>query len=679
MNNYLCASKSNRKTRINMKMNRLGLLIVIIFSIMSSMMNAQDNRTLITIEGEETTVDEFMYVYKKNNSQGQNLDKKSIEEYLDLYVNFKLKVKEAENLGLDTVQQFIDELAGYRKQLAEPYFVNEEIMDEMLKEAYERKKIDLRASHILISVGPNVIPDDSLAAYNKALEIRNRIEAGEMFGRVAMEMSDDPSARDRMSPRNNKMIPGNRGDLGYFSVFDMVYPFETGAYNTPVGKVSMPVRSDFGYHIIKVTDRIPTQGNILAAHLYLQMPDSASAADSASKEKEAMELYNRLMNGEDFARLVREYSDDKGSAAKGGELPPFNVNRMVPEFIKAISMMQDSGQISKPVLTSYGWHIIELISKSGMPSYEMIEGELRKRLEKDRRAQKSKEIIIQDIKKEYGYKVFQEGLNEIYQLVDSSIYTGKWTLPDESVFTKAVMMIGDMSVSQREFAGYLAEKQNIGPDEKINEFINKKFKEFSDEQCRAYEDSQLENKYPEFKAIVREYRDGILLFELTNEKVWAFASEDTVGLQNYYAAHKNEFMWDTRLDASIYTVNDSSSVQPIRDLIKEGKSDDEIKKAVFNDSLNIVRIERKKFQKDENTIIDGIKWKKGLTENQKKGNKIVFVRVHEKLSPEPKSFDEARGLITAGYQEELEKQWIEELKTKYIVVIDEEVLASLTQ
>jgi len=241
------------------------------------------------------------------------------------------------------------------------------------------------------------------------------------------------------------------------------------------------------------------------------------------------------------------------------------------------------------------------------------------------------------------------------------------------------MMIGDMSVSQLEFANYIAAKQNIGKDEKINEFVNRKFKEFSDEKCREYEDSQLERKYPEFKAIVKEYRDGILLFELTNEKVWAYASQDTTGLRNYYKAHQKEFMWDTRLDAAIYTVNDTAYVNPVREMITNGKSDEEIKQEIFNDSLNIVRIERKKFQKDENTIIDSIKWKKGLSENQKKGNKVVFVRVYEKLAPEPKTFDEARGLITAGYQEELEKQWIGELRAKYPVVIHEEVLSSLTK
>lgn len=662
-----------------MSMNKLGLLIAGLFLFTATVNFAQDNRTLVTIADENISVEDFMYVYKKNNSQEESLDKKSIEEYLELYINFKLKVKEAESLGLDTVQAFIDELAGYRAQLAEPYFVNEDIMDELLAEAYERKKVDLRASHILITVGPNAIPQDTLAAYNKAHELRKRILNGESFAKLAREESEDPSSRDRVSPRNNRVIPGNKGDLGYFSVFDMVYPFETGAYFTIVGNVSMPVRSDFGYHLINVTDRIPAQGTIEAAHLYLQMPDSASAADSASVEKEAMDLYQQISEGANFEDFVKKYSDDKGSATRGGMLPAFNVNRMVPEFIAAIAQMHDSGQVSKPVLTSYGWHIIKLHSKTGLLPFEEVEADMRKRLEKDKRAQKSTAIIIQDIKKEYGYKVFQEGLEGIYAIIDSSIYKGQWKIPEDVEFTKAVMMIGDIDGSQQEFAEYIQAHQNIGKDEKINEFVNKKFKEYSDEECKSYEDSQLESKYPEFRAIVKEYRDGILLFELTNEKVWAYASQDTVGLKNYYEANQKDFMWDTRLDAAIYSVNDTTYTEKLREAVLAGKSDEDIEQEIYNDSLNIVRIERKKFQQDENNTIDGIKWKKGLTATVKKGNKDEFVRVYGKISPEPKSFDEARGLITAGYQEELEKAWIEELRGKYAVVINEEVLTSISK
>lgn len=640
---------------------------------------AQDNRALITIDGEDVSVDDFMYVYKKNNTQENAMDKKSIEEYLDLYINFKLKVKEAENQGLDTVQSFIDELAGYRKQLAEPYFVNDEIMEEMLEEAYERKKTDIRASHILFRVGPNAMPEDTLAAWNKAMEARKRIMDGEDFSTVAKEVSEDPSARDREAQRGGRVIPGNGGDLGYFSVFDMVYPFETGAYNLEIGELSMPIRSDFGYHIIKVTDRIPAQGSIEAAHLFLQMPEEATAADSTAIKEEAWNLYKRIQEGENFEDLVKEYSDDKGSANRGGVLPKFNVNRMVPEFIQVISQMSDSGDISEPVLTSYGWHIVKLLGKTGLQPFDEVKDDMEKRLEKDRRAQKSTEVIIRDIKNEYNYKEIPKNLGIIYDMVDSTIYEGKWSVPEDADLSKPVITLGDAEYSQQMFADFIASKQNISQQENIKEFINKKFKEFSDLKCKEYEDSRLEDKYPEFKAIVKEYRDGILLFELTNEKIWSYAGKDTVGLQNYYNEHKKDFMWDTRLDASIVTVMDTAYLDKIRALAEAGKSDDEILTEINGDSLDVVRIEHKKFQKEENKIIDGIKWKKGITENMKDKGRTLFVIVHEKVAPQPKTFDEARGLITAGYQEYLEKEWIEELRAKYPVVVHEEVLESIIE
>jgi len=655
-------------------------LIVTVFAIyLGGLALGQDNRTLVTIAGEDVSVDDFMYVYKKNNTQDNMLDKKSIDEYLELYINFKLKVKEAENLGYDTVKAFKDELAGYRKQLAEPYFVDEDIIDDMLKEAYNRKKFDVRASHILVKVGPNAMPADTLKAWNKIMDARKRVMSGEPFAKVAKEMSEDPSAQDRTNPRNNKIIPGNGGDLGYFSVFDMVYPFETGAYNTPVGEVSMPVRSDFGYHIIKVTDKIPAQGSIEAAHLYLQMPDSATAKDSAEIKAKAFELYERIKNGENYEEMVKQYSDDKGSAARGGKLPKFNVNRMVPEFIQAISKLSDSGDVATPVLTSYGWHIIKLIDKTGIKPYDEVKEEMRKRIEKDKRAQKSKEIIIHDIKKEYGYKEFPKNLEPIYAMVDSSIYKGEWQIPEDAKLSKPVISLGDRKYTQEEFAKYLQKHQNIAAQDKINEFINAKFKEFSEEEVRAYEDNRLEEKYPDFKAIVKEYRDGILLFELTNDKIWSYAGKDTIGLKKYYNEHQQDFMWDTRLDASIITVNDTNYLDQVRKLANEGASDEVFVSEINKDSLNIVTIEHKKYSKEDNDLIDQVKWDNGTTEMKDKRDRDVFVIVHEKVGPEPKTFDEARGLITAGYQEYLEKQWIQKLREKYPVEIHEEVLSSLTE
>lgn len=266
----------------------------------------------------------------------------------------------------------------------------------------------------------------------------------------------------------------------------------------------------------------------------------------------------------------------------------------------------------------------------------------------------------------------------MYELVDSTIYQGKWAVPENITLNYIIFTLGDRTYSQQEFATFIEKNQNIGKEENKNEFINKKFKEFSDEECKAYEDSRLEDKYPEFRAIVKEYRDGILLFELTNEKIWTYATRDTVGLKNYYELHKNEFMWDTRLDASIYSFNDTAYVGTTRDLVAKGLTEEEILSQVNQDTLDIVRIEHKKFQKNDNDLIDSIKWKKGISDNKSYKGKTVFVVVHAKVAPESKTFDESRGLITAGYQEYLEQEWIKELRAKYTYSVYEDVLDEIT-
>jgi peptidyl-prolyl cis-trans isomerase SurA len=661
-----------------MIMNNVKFFFAGMAFLLAFQLSAQDDRTLVTIAGEDIEVDEFMYVFKKNNPQGEQPDSKSLEEYLGLFINFKLKVKEAESLGMDTNKAFQGELAGYRQQLAEPYFVNKEILDDLLLEAYERKKYDIRASHILFRVGPNAMPEDSLKAYEKAMNAFNRIQAGEPFVVVAKEVSEDPSVRDRDNPRGGRKIPGNGGDLGYFSVFDMVYPFENGAYNTPVGEVSKPVRSDFGYHLIKVTQRIPTQGTIEAAHLFLQMPDTANAQDSAYLSAEAQALHQRIVNGEDFDVLVREYSDDKGSASRGGLLPQFTVNRMVPEFIEAISKMDEPGSISEPVLTGYGWHIIKLVSKSGLKPFDELKEELQKRLEKDQRAQKSTDVVLKEIKKEYGYTEHPKALQKIFEIADSSLFKGEWKVPEGEKLTKPVFTLGNTDYTQQDFAEYIEKNQTPASGESINEYVNKLFHSYSDEKCRAYEDARLEEKHPEFRAVVREYRDGILLFELTNEKIWSFAGKDTVGLKDFHERHKYDYMWDTRLDVSKVTILDDTIADSVRLMTMDGKTDEEIIETINTDGKELVRIERRKYQKGDNEMIDSIEWKKGVYDNLSEKGRDVILVVHDQIPSEPKTFDEARGLIIAGYQEELEKKWIEELKAKYPVVVHEDVLSTLT-
>lgn len=650
---------------------------LVLFFVLSAATAQETDPVILKVAGENISKTEFLNVYQKNNVNGEVIDRKSLEEYMELYINFRLKVKEAEELGLDTTKTFIDELAGYRKQLAQPYLIDEEMNKSLLTEAYNRKTEDIRASHILIKVDRNALPADTLAAYKRVMALRKRILKGEDFGKIAMENSDDLSARDRAVDGRN--IKGNKGDLGYFTVFDMVYPFESGAYNTPVGEVSMPVRSDFGYHLIKVTDRKPALGRVQVAHILMRIPADSKAADSLAIEQKMQEAYNKILNGEDFARVTEQYSDDKSTAAKGGVLPWFGANKMIPEFIKEVSALKEINEVSKPFCSVFGWHIIKLLDRKEIGSYEDNVSELKQSLTRNDRAKKSEEALLNRIRKEYKYSENLKSRDAFYKVVTDTIFAGGWKVEQAAGLQKNIMNIGRLSYNQQDFAQYLAKNQRKRNKEDIRAFVNTMFTAFSNEKCLEYEDSQLESKYPDFKMLVKEYRDGILLFELTDRKIWSKAVKDSTGLEAFYAAHQNDYMWEQRLDATLYTFTKASekTLSEARKLISKGITDNELLEMVNTDSTSVLSIDRRKFLKGDNALIDEIDWKPGVSTETAAGDKVTMIMVHEVVNPEPKKLNEARGIITADYQNFLEKQWIKELREKYPYEVNTEVLSSI--
>jgi peptidyl-prolyl cis-trans isomerase SurA len=660
-------------------MKKIFSTLVLVFLIVASLgtLRAQNNRELLNISGDAISVDEFKHIYEKNKGIGQK-EEESLEDYLEKFIKFKLKVREAKDLGMDTLASFKKEFSGYRKQLAEPYFVDESIIDQLSEEAIERQKYDVRASHILFKVGENAMPEDTLKAFNKALEVRKRIIKGADFGEMAVKYSDDPSAKDREG-RGGRKIKGNRGDLGYFSSLNMVYPFENAVYNMKVGEISMPVRTAFGYHIIKLTDKSPACGTIKVAHLFLKMPPTADKNDSIAIKKTADSLYTALKNGASYTELVSKYSDDKGTIAKGGELPSFTANRMVPEFIEAIKQLSDSGQISRPVLTSYGWHIIQLHSKTGYQMDEKSKKKLIDKIRKDSRSQKSKSVIINEIKKEYSYLEYPENLQDIYPMIDSTIFSKKWQNNSDRMLNKKLMKIGDKTYTQRELVEYIEKNQGIKKDESFAEFVNRSFKEFSDKMCIAYEDVRLEKKHPEFKLLVDEYRDGILLFDLMDQKVWTKANKDTTGLKAFYAKHKKDYLWDERVKAQLFIIYDKEKADAIYQDAKNGKSKEEIEKA-YNDkesSKTVVKIEEKLYSKGDQDIVDQAEWKKGISALSEYKGKKAFVKILDIIPPQPKEFNEARGLVIADYQDYLKEEWEKDLASKYKVKINKKELKAL--
>ena len=652
--------------------------VLIVF--MTGGLHAQktDNRILLNIAGEEVTAGDFMYVYKKNNINREDQGLDSISKYLQLYINFRLKVREAEELGLDTAKAFITELEGYRKQLAQPYFYDSTISEKLIREAYERKQWDLRASHILFTCDKNALPQDTLKAFHSAMAARNRVMAGEDFSKVSVELSQDPNARDSEASQYRPARKGNLGDLGYFTVFDMVYPFESAAYNTPVGTVSMPVRSDHGYHVIKVTDRKPALGQVQVAHIFVSLAAGSTTQDSIQKKIKIDAAYEKIMAGESFEDIVKEFSEDKGSAANGGKLPWFGSNRLVPDFVDAARNLKDSGDISKPFSTIYGYHIIKLLGRKPVGTFEEEEFGLKTRIEKDMRNKLSEEAVISRIKQENNFKEYPKAVEAVYATLDSSVMKWEWTAAKAAGLKKPVFSIGKLKYSQQDLATYLASKQTKSVTS-IRGFFNDTYKSFVKEKCMAYEDSRLEQKYPDFRLLIREYHDGILLFDLMERNVWSKAVKDTAGLAAYYGANKDKYMWDERFHATVVTVLNPGDVniEELRDFITEGKPLEEILERYNSDTTLNILAETEKYSRGDSPIIDKVQWKTGLSPMIDSPSGPAFVYGIAVAPPEPKLLQEARGLVTADYQSFLEEKWIGELRSKYPVTINQEVLSTL--
>lgn len=656
------------------------LLLVLAVSFLSIHLSAQsklDEKVLMTIGDQPVTVKEFTAVYDKNNLKDEVIEKKSIDEYLDLYVNFRMKVMEAYEMKLDTNAKFKKELNGYRKQLAKPYFTNDEVSEELVVEAYERKQKDIRASHILITCDKHALPSDTLKAYNKAMDIRKKALNGKDFGDLAVTYSQDPSARDIKATETTPARKGNRGDLGYFTVFDMVYPFETGAYNTHEGEISMPIRSDYGYHLIKVTSVTDAMGTIDAAHIFLKLDANASEEEVQAMKAKADNIYKEIMDsdGKGWDNAVSKYSDDRGTMGRGGALSPFTVSRIVPEFIETVKQLQP-GEIAKPVRTSYGYHIIKLINFSGVGSFERERPGLAERVEKDMRSKKSEEVVLQQIKKDYGFKNYDKNIDEFIASVDSTLIQGKYVPAASLRLSNNLFSIGNSTYIGSDFVGYLMSHQSKQRYLTPQTYAYQLFEAFQNEKVLDYADSHLEERYPEFKALVQEYNDGILLFDLMDKEVWSKAISDTAGLRDYHSRNAGKYMWGDRVKACVITVARPESLPKVKSYLDNGVPFDSLRAVIARDSLNAVYVRNGLFQHGDNQYVDQTEWKEGVRNEipSTVDNATVIVNIIEVRKPEPKTLGEARGLVTSDYQTELEEKWMNRLHQKYTVKINEDIL-----
>jgi peptidyl-prolyl cis-trans isomerase SurA len=686
----------------------------------------------MTVDGNPVTRGEFEAIYKKNNKDAP-VTREALNEYLELFINYKLKVREAEVLGMDTIQKFRSELEGYRKQLARPYLIDRELNETLMREAYDRMQQEVRASHILVQLQPDASPEDTLSAWKRINTLRERVLKGEDFAGLARGVggSDDPSAAK------------NGGDLGYFSALQMVYPFESAAYATAVGDVSLPVRTRFGYHIIKVVDKRPARGQMRAAHIMLRSTDQDTQEQQASAEKRATEIHARLLAGEyTFADAAMRFSEDESSNTKGGELPQFGTGKMIEEFEDAAFALKADGDISAPVRSRYGWHIIRRLEHIAPPTYDAAKAELKTKIGRDSRADITKKAFLDKLRKDYAVRPRPENLKAVYSLVDTTIFkkgtattdtllrrnftqgaynVGKvryqrellgvikdgvmvnaksrqyddltQTMDDTVVvrnvmegwsfdrartakLTKPVFNINDRVFTQLDLLVYLEAKQKRERVIPVREHVDQRFAEFVDESLLAFEDEHLEEKYTEFRMLMREYRDGILLFELTDEKVWGKAVRDTAGLVAYQASNADDFMWDTRYDVDLFTCADAAIAKQVRALLVKGKRGADLMTAVNKTSALALEVDAGVFTKEQKPYLASIVTP-GLSADIPVDGAVVIVDMKRIVPPAPKSLDEARGAITAAYQDHLEREWVNELRAKYPVVIFQDVLYSI--
>lgn len=581
-----------------MIMKKLTFLLIVIILGLNGY--AQNDPILLTIGDENITKSTFVNAFNKNNDINKATPKE-LNEYLELYINFRLKVKEGKFEKIDTSAAFQREFISYRNQSAQQYLIDREVTQQLMDEAIDRAKYMIRASHLLIECSATASPSDTLAAYKKIMQIRNEILDGLSFGDAAFRYSDDPSARDRYNKQTRKTTYGNKGDLGYFTVFNLIYPFETAAYNTPVGKISMPIRTNFGYHLVYVQDRQPAILKISAAQIFIADTMAKIGRMAPETKKIIAQVQEKYKAGMSIEELATQFSDDGATKGNGGRLEPFAPNKKAGNFVYAsITTLQD--QISEPVPSNLGWHIVSPLQITYVDtSTNNLSAIVKSRITRDARTHKSKESLVIKLQKEYNYN--DAGKAKAFKFLEKNIPAGYFSNPDTTNLStlpgieklKPICTFADQKIYATDFAKFIARFQGMELKDGMMNFFEERFGYFIQDKILLYENKRLEKKYPEFNDLVTEYYDGMILYEINSEKVWNKSIKDSVGLAAYYEQVKHKYPVDP-------------------------------------------------------------------------ANPLVL-----------KPFSDVRALVVTEYQNELDRIWINELKTKYPVVINREVFATLNK
>lgn len=644
-------------------MERKFLRLLFFFSICVTAQNS-NKELLFSIDDKPYYTDEFVRVYNKNLDLVKDESQKDLKQYLELFIGYKLKVNKAYKLGLQNGKQYQTELSNYRAQLAKNYLTDSKVTDALILEGYDRMTKEINASHILLMVNENAAPADTLVAYNKILALRDKIVKGEDFGKIAQESSEDPSAKD------------NQGNLGYFTSFRMVYPFESAAYKTPLNQVSQPIRTRFGYHLIKINDIRDNRGEISVAHIMLQNPKEGETKTAEEVQKTIQNIYQKLQQGEKFDELAQQFSDDKSTSSKGGELNRFASGQLSSiEFENAAFSLTKENPISQPFQSQFGWHIVKLIQKYPLKSLEELRPELENKIGKDERSRLIEKSMNLKLRKKYTVMKDKKMYASISKQMTSDIYESKWVQPTDSlVYSSKLFTINSVPVSGFSFLKFIDDQQKAGVTTKpVTKLINSLYENFVDAELNKYNDSNLENEHPEFAAVMEEYRDGLLLFELMEKEIWQRAKNDTIGLQSFYETQKNKYQWKTRIDVVLLSSTNKLITEKAAKLYKKGVSLQEIKDKLNSKELINVMSSEAIYEQGSVSLPKDLPLIEGFSEIIKQGDYYYFAKVIKVIPPGNKSLDECKGKVINDYQQYLEQNWVSELKKEFTIDIHQDV------
>lgn len=629
-----------------------------IFWLSLSFLNAQisESDVLLTISEEPILASEFIRVYNKNLNLVQDDSQKEVESYLKLFINYKLKLAEATLLGYDKDPVYIKELRSYKNQLTQNYLTDKNVTDELVLEAYDRILNEVKAQHVLVRI--EEFETDTLQAYSAIQAFQERLKNDD-FESLKKEIHDGKSIFVE--------------DLGFFTAFKMAYKFESVAFNTKVGEVSEPFRTKFGFHVVKVLEKRKSKGQVIVAHIMI----ANTQKDTTLVAKDRIqELHRLLLQGEDFGNIAKQFSDDKSSSMRSGELKPFKsgqINSIL--FENTAFSLKEKEDISEPIQTQFGWHILKLIDKQAVKEFNSLKPDLESQVRKDSRSQLVKSKMLAKLLSQYQLT----GLNPNLALLKSNIVYDKsnktWKLSDQIKDSKSFLVIGKTSYSFGDFINFLNKNYKLINPNWATEFaVNKQYKFFLEQSVFRYKKDNLENENQDFANILNEYREGLLLFELMQDKIWEGAKKDTIGLNAFYNENKDNYLWPERVIGSVARSSNAKNIKKVRKLWRSGKSNQSIDELLNKIQQNVI-FSTGEFELGLSPLPESFtpRVKSQLSKIIKENNSFYIVNVKEFMPQSQKSLEDSRGQLISDYQTKLETQWILELKSKFNVKVNEDV------